>query len=207
MVKTKRIGESGRTPIRNLGYSDTEKNVKTGLQWDATAKEGSPRPNGQAKGTPTETQMTGEPGRVFVVNLNYSTTEEDIGTLFRKFGPVTHMSVPTDKQTGKGRGFAFANFTTPELAVAAIPPHTGEIPGATVVHDPCQSQDDTKKDPPKTRRQYRHGTEREHQDPEREPQARPGQEPKHHNRGRNHQTERRADQKGGGDSTGHEQYF
>ena len=76
MTKTKRIGESGRTSTRNLGYSDTENNVKKGFQRDATAKEGSPRPNGQANGSPTEIQTIGKPERVFIANLDYSTTDQ-----------------------------------------------------------------------------------------------------------------------------------
>ena len=118
MAETKRIQESGRTPISNLGYSDTKK--------DATAKEGSPRPNGQAKGKPTETQTIEEPDRFFVANLNYSTTEEDIGTLFGKFGPVTIISVPTDQKTGKRKELAFVTLTTPKHAVAAISALLGE---------------------------------------------------------------------------------
>ena len=97
-----------------------------GLQRDATAKEGPPRPNGQAKGKPTETQKIKEPNRVFVANLSYSATEEDIGTLFGKFRPVTSISVPTNQKTGKRRGLAFATLTTPEHTVAAISGLHGE---------------------------------------------------------------------------------
>ena len=37
---TARIGESRKSPVRILGYSDTKKNIEIGLQKDATAKEG-----------------------------------------------------------------------------------------------------------------------------------------------------------------------
>ena len=67
-----------------------------------------------------ETETIGESGRIFVRNLSYSTTEEDIEELFVKFGPLTETSLPIDRLTRKQKGFAFVTFMMPEHAVAAF---------------------------------------------------------------------------------------
>jgi len=65
-------------------------------------------------------ETIGESGRIFVRNLPYTATEEDIIDLFTKFGPLTETSVPVDRLTRKYKGFAFVTFMMPEHAVAAF---------------------------------------------------------------------------------------
>ena len=45
--------------------------------------------------------------KIYVGNMPFSTTEEEIRTLFGEAGPVTSVSVITDRFTGRSRGFAF----------------------------------------------------------------------------------------------------
>ena len=45
--------------------------------------------------------------RVYVGNLNKSTTQDEIKTLFAQAGTVTSVDVAKDKGTGASRGFAF----------------------------------------------------------------------------------------------------
>ena len=54
--------------------------------------------------------------RVYVGNLNKSTTEDEINTLFAQAGTVASVDLIKDKGTGTSRGFAFV--TMPEQAEA-----------------------------------------------------------------------------------------
>ena len=62
-------------------------------------------------------ETVGESGRIFIRNLAYCVTEEDISDLFSEFGPLTETTVPVDKNTRKYKGFAFVTFMLPEHAV------------------------------------------------------------------------------------------
>ncbi|KPK76338.1 MAG: RNA-binding protein [Phycisphaerae bacterium SM23_30] len=44
---------------------------------------------------------------IYVGNLSYDTTEEKIREIFEPFGQVESVSIITDRQTGRSRGFAF----------------------------------------------------------------------------------------------------
>jgi RNA recognition motif-containing protein len=48
--------------------------------------------------------------RLFVGNLAYGVTEADLKALFSAAGAVTQVRIPTDRETGKPRGFAFVDF-------------------------------------------------------------------------------------------------
>ena len=67
-----------------------------------------------------ETETVEESGRIFVRNLSYATTEEDLEKAFSEFGPLTETSLPVDRHTRKQKGFAFITFMMPEHAVAAF---------------------------------------------------------------------------------------
>lgn len=58
--------------------------------------------------------------RVYVGNLNKSTTQDEINTLFATAGTVTSVDLVTDKGTGKSKGFAFVSMPTQEDADKAI---------------------------------------------------------------------------------------
>ena len=58
--------------------------------------------------------------RIYVGNLNKSTTQEEINTLFATAGKVTSVEVATDKNTGKSKGFAFVSMPTQAEADMAI---------------------------------------------------------------------------------------
>ena len=72
-------------------------------------------------------ESVGESGRIFIRNLPYSATEDDISALFSKFGPLSETTVPVDKNTRKYKGFAFVTFMMPEHAVKAF----SELDGST----------------------------------------------------------------------------
>jgi RNA recognition motif-containing protein len=64
-----------------------------------------------------ETLMT---SKVYVGGLPYAATETQLTTLFATHGTVESARVISDKLTGRSRGFAFVEMSTPEEAQAAI---------------------------------------------------------------------------------------
>src|SRR5690349_5216436 len=58
--------------------------------------------------------------RLYVGNLPYSTTDEDLKEVFAAHGEVTNASVITDRATGQSRGFGFVEFATDTDAQKAI---------------------------------------------------------------------------------------
>ncbi|MEM8640469.1 MAG: RNA-binding protein [Cyanobacteria bacterium P01_G01_bin.54] len=47
---------------------------------------------------------------IYVGNLSYDVTREDLNEVFGEYGAVRRVSLPTDRQTGRPRGFAFVEF-------------------------------------------------------------------------------------------------
>jgi cold-inducible RNA-binding protein len=58
--------------------------------------------------------------KLYVGNLPYETTETDLQTLFEASGQVASVNVMRDRETGRPRGFAFVEMSTPDEANAAI---------------------------------------------------------------------------------------
>jgi RNA recognition motif-containing protein len=46
---------------------------------------------------------------IYVGNLSYQATKEDISDIFTEYGKVKRVQLPTDRETGKLRGFAFVD--------------------------------------------------------------------------------------------------
>lgn len=44
---------------------------------------------------------------IYVGNLSYDVTQDDINAVFAEYGTVKNVKVPTDRETGRMRGFAF----------------------------------------------------------------------------------------------------
>ena len=58
--------------------------------------------------------------KVFVGNLDFATTSAEIESLFAQVGAVSSVSVPTDRLTGRPRGFAFVEFANEADVANAI---------------------------------------------------------------------------------------
>lgn len=58
--------------------------------------------------------------KLFVGNLTFNTTEQDIQEQFSRYGQVNSASIITDRDTGRSRGFAFVELDSKESAQAAI---------------------------------------------------------------------------------------
>jgi len=58
--------------------------------------------------------------KIYVGNLSYSSTEEDIRAAFQQFGTVDTAELVIDRSTGRSRGFAFVEMGNDDEARAAI---------------------------------------------------------------------------------------
>lgn len=65
--------------------------------------------------------------KIYVGNLSYQTTEEDLRNEFKAFGAVDSVSVITDKYSGKPKGFAFIEMAGKSEAEAAIAGLNGKV--------------------------------------------------------------------------------
>lgn len=57
---------------------------------------------------------------VYVGNLSYDATEADLTSVFAEYGSVTRVQLPTDRDTGRMRGFAFVEMSAESEEAAAI---------------------------------------------------------------------------------------
>ena len=63
---------------------------------------------------------------IYIGNLSFQATEDDIREVFSEYGTVNRVSLPTDRETGKKRGFAFVEMESESEEESAI----GELDGA-----------------------------------------------------------------------------
>ncbi|HEY9606949.1 MAG TPA: RNA-binding protein [Allocoleopsis sp.] len=57
---------------------------------------------------------------IYVGNLSYEVTEEDLSEIFAEYGTVKRVQMPKDRETGRLRGFAFIEMETDTEETAAI---------------------------------------------------------------------------------------
>jgi RNA recognition motif-containing protein len=57
---------------------------------------------------------------IYVGNLPYSATEEDVTGLFAAYGPVERVKIITDRETGRSKGFAFVTLADQSQLNAAV---------------------------------------------------------------------------------------
>ena len=63
--------------------------------------------------------------KLFVGNLNFKTTADEIRDLFSQAGAIREVFLPTDRLTGRPRGFAFVDFENADDAVKATEKFNG----------------------------------------------------------------------------------
>ena len=57
---------------------------------------------------------------IYVGNLSYEVTQEDLERVFQEYGTVNRVQLPTDRDTGRLRGFGFVEMGTEAEETAAI---------------------------------------------------------------------------------------
>jgi RNA recognition motif-containing protein len=63
---------------------------------------------------------------IYVGNLSFQASEEDVKEIFAEYGTVSRVSLPMDRETGRKRGFAFVDLSSDAEEDAAI----AELDGA-----------------------------------------------------------------------------
>jgi RNA recognition motif-containing protein len=67
--------------------------------------------------------------KIFVGNFTFNTTEADLRELFQPYGTVDTITIVTDRDTGRSRGFAFVEMSNNNEADAAIAALNGKESG------------------------------------------------------------------------------
>lgn len=57
---------------------------------------------------------------IYVGNLSYEVTQQDLTNVFAEYGTVKRVQLPTDRETGRPRGFGFVDMGTDAEETAAI---------------------------------------------------------------------------------------
>jgi RNA recognition motif-containing protein len=57
---------------------------------------------------------------IYVGNLSFDATQDQITEVFAEYGTVSRVSMPTDRETGRPRGFAFVEMESEDQETAAI---------------------------------------------------------------------------------------
>ncbi len=57
---------------------------------------------------------------IYVGNLSYNVTQDDLSKVFSEYGAVKRVQVPTDRETGRARGFGFVEMESEAAENAAI---------------------------------------------------------------------------------------
>jgi len=71
--------------------------------------------------------------RIYVGNMSFATSEQSLRAEFEKYGAVDDVTIVTDRETGRPRGFAFVNMPNPSEGAAAMEAMNGqELDGRTL---------------------------------------------------------------------------
>lgn len=57
---------------------------------------------------------------IYIGNLSYEVTQDDLQNVFAEYGSVKRVQIPTDRETGRMRGFGFVEMGTDDEEAAAI---------------------------------------------------------------------------------------
>src|SRR5436189_3088307 len=91
--------------------------------------------------------------RLFVGNLSYQTMENDLQEYFSQAGVVSAVNLMLDKFSGKSRGFAFIEFSTPAEAQKAVEMfHAKDFQGRALTVNVARPREDR---PPRSGGGYR----------------------------------------------------
>ena len=81
--------------------------------------------------------------KLYVGNLAFNTTEQDLQDQFSQYGQVSSASLITDRETGRSRGFAFVELDSKEAAQTAIQGLNGkELDGRALTVNEAKPRED-----------------------------------------------------------------
>ena len=80
--------------------------------------------------------------KLYVGNLSFDATEQDLRDLFGSYGEVTELFMPTDRDSGRPRGFAFVTMDSTDSMGSAIEAVNGqEFQGRALVVNEAKPQE------------------------------------------------------------------
>lgn len=90
------------------------------------------------------------PARLFIGNLPFNTTENDLQDHFTQAGAVVSVNILQDRATGRSRGFGFVEMSSDEDAQKAISLfHKQEFQGRPLTVDPAKPRENRPAAPPR----------------------------------------------------------
>ena len=78
--------------------------------------------------------------RIYVGNLSWNTSEDELRDFFAAFGSVTSVSIITDRDTGRSRGFAFVEMDDADATRAIQEANGKELGGRSLRIDEAQER-------------------------------------------------------------------
>jgi RNA recognition motif-containing protein len=88
--------------------------------------------------------------KLYVGNLPYNTTEDDLREVFSEYGTVISSTIITDRETGRSKGFGFVEMSTEAEADAALNGTNGrDFGGRTLKVDKARPRADRPDRPPR----------------------------------------------------------
>jgi RNA recognition motif-containing protein len=88
--------------------------------------------------------------KLFIGNLSFKVTEQQLEEIFSQAGSVVSVAIPTDRETGRKKGFAFVEMQTQAEAEAAVKQFNGQtIEGRQIAVNPSQPKEGGAKRPNK----------------------------------------------------------
>ena len=70
--------------------------------------------------------------KIYVGNLPFSTSEQDLGDLFSQYGQITECKLITDRYSGRSKGFAFITYNSADEANAALVMNGNDMDGRNI---------------------------------------------------------------------------
>jgi RNA recognition motif-containing protein len=80
--------------------------------------------------------------RIYVGNLSYQTTENDLTTLFEEVGQVETVNVIMDRDTGRSKGFAFVEMSSEDADKAITQFNGTEVNGRALTVNEARPRED-----------------------------------------------------------------
>ena len=87
--------------------------------------------------------------KLFVGNLSYDASEEEVRALFEPFEPIMEFHRPVDRETGQPRGFAFITLANDEVGAEAVAALDGKSFSGRNLR--CNEAEDRRNKPPQRR--------------------------------------------------------
>lgn len=81
--------------------------------------------------------------KLYVGNLPYSITDNELAEIFAEYGPVVSSVVIRERDSGRSKGFGFVELESDEMASSAIEAlHESDVGGRTIVVNPAKPREE-----------------------------------------------------------------